>query len=257
MALWVSDYLGDTSNLRAAQHGAYLLLMMHYWQHEGLPDCDEELSAIARMSADEWAKHKPVLQRFFHSGWKHKRIDAEIAEAKEKYSKRAAAGQRGGKQKASNATPADLAMLNQPQSQPHITAAATRARAELDLIESQIREATGLTDNPSPSLCNLAPILGLLDAGFSLDDEILPALRARGPTKRVTSWAYFVPIIHEYRQSRDAARNFQTAEVIHVGNRFRSQESGLAAAIRKAREFGRTSDSGDAPVSENAVADGG
>lgn len=137
------------------------------------------------------------------------------------------------------------------------TAAAPRDRPELDLIESQIREAAGLSDNPSPSLCNLAPILGLLDAGFSLDDEILPALRARGPTKRVTSWAYFVPIIHEYRQSRDAARNFQTAEVIHVGNRFRNQESGFAAAIRKAREYGRTGDSGDATVSENAAADGG
>lgn len=137
------------------------------------------------------------------------------------------------------------------------TAAATRARPELEQIERQLREATGLTDNPSPSLCNLAPILGLMDAGFSLDDEILPAIRARGPTKRVTSWAYFVPVIHEYRQSRDAARNFQTAEVIHVGNRFRSQEFGLAAAIRKAREYGRTGNSGDAPVSENAVADGG
>ena len=50
MPLYVGDYRADTTHLNATQHGAYLLLIMHYWQHGGLPDDDEQLARIACMS---------------------------------------------------------------------------------------------------------------------------------------------------------------------------------------------------------------
>jgi uncharacterized protein YdaU (DUF1376 family) len=88
MPLYVADYLADTAHLNAAQSGAYLHLIMHYWQKGCLPADDESLMRIARMTAVEWKKNKGTLRTFFQDGWKHKRIDDELAHALEVSSKR-------------------------------------------------------------------------------------------------------------------------------------------------------------------------
>ena len=96
MPLYVGDYLGDTGHLTTAQHGAYLLLMMHYWRKGELPDGDRQLSKITKLPLKTWCEYRPTLQDFFHSGWKHKRIDAELERMMRVSEKRAIAGQKGG-----------------------------------------------------------------------------------------------------------------------------------------------------------------
>jgi uncharacterized protein YdaU (DUF1376 family) len=96
MPLYVGDYLGDTGHLTTAQHGAYLLLMMHYWRKGELPDDDRQLSKITKLPLRTWCEYRPTLQDFFHEGWKHKRIDAELARMMRVSEKRAVAGQKGG-----------------------------------------------------------------------------------------------------------------------------------------------------------------
>lgn len=125
MPWYIADYLADTAHLRAAQSGAYLHLIMHYWQRGGLPGENVQLAAIARMSDAEWKKARPIIEPFFQMpGWKHKRVEEELAKSQAKYDARAAAGKKGGeakaeaKQKPSNATANDEAGLNQPLSQP-------------------------------------------------------------------------------------------------------------------------------------------
>jgi uncharacterized protein YdaU (DUF1376 family) len=96
MPLYVGDYLGDTGHLTTAQHGAYLLLMMHYWRKGELPDDDRQLSKITKLPLKTWSEYRPILHDFFYEGWKHKRIDAELAKMLRVSQKRAIAGQKGG-----------------------------------------------------------------------------------------------------------------------------------------------------------------
>src|SRR4051812_24233560 len=95
MPLYIGDYRADTTHLNAAQHGAYLMLIMHYWQQGELPDDDEQLARIACMSIGEWRKNRAVIRAFFGEGWRHKRIDHEIDRAIEKHQSRAKAGKKG------------------------------------------------------------------------------------------------------------------------------------------------------------------
>jgi uncharacterized protein YdaU (DUF1376 family) len=100
MPLHVGDYLKETTHLNAPQHGAYLLLIMHYWANRSLPDDDEQLARIARMRLTQWRKARPILQAFFHDGWRHKRIEKEIAKAMERCEKFARAGRASGESRA-------------------------------------------------------------------------------------------------------------------------------------------------------------
>lgn len=122
MPLYVADYLADTGHLSAAEHGAYLLLIMHYWQNGGLPNEDRRLARIARMSAAEWDDARETLFDMFEDCWRHHRIDAELKaaqeiseKAKEKAAKR---WQKNGTAPAdAEAMPVHMPETCQPQSQ--------------------------------------------------------------------------------------------------------------------------------------------
>ncbi len=80
MPLYVADYLADTTHLSAAEHGAYLLLIMNYWQKGGLPKDEALLARICRMSSREWSKSRGVILELFHrKAWWDDKTPAEHA----------------------------------------------------------------------------------------------------------------------------------------------------------------------------------
>ena len=98
MQLYVSDYLADTAHLTAQQHGAYMLLLMNYWQRgKALDNSNERLSHVARLSPEEWADTKPTLEEFFmveDNVWTHARVEDDLAKIREKSVKASFAGRR-------------------------------------------------------------------------------------------------------------------------------------------------------------------
>lgn len=87
-----------------------------------------------------------------------------------------------------------------PAQHPEPSAAARRGKSDLDRIESLCRQAAGLENAISPELFNLSPIIALLDAGYSLEGDVLPVLKAKAG-KSARSWKFFVAAIEENRAS--------------------------------------------------------
>jgi len=84
MPVDIGAYRRDTAHLGALEHGAYLLLLFHYWVSSNkLPTDDQQLSRIACCTPDEWKRVKPVVSKFFGKGWRGQiRADKELKKAK-------------------------------------------------------------------------------------------------------------------------------------------------------------------------------
>jgi uncharacterized protein YdaU (DUF1376 family) len=170
MPLYVADYLADTSHLRAAQSGAYIHLIMHYWQHGGLPSDDAQLAAITRMSDLEWRKARPLIETFFQEGWKHKRVDEELAKSLAKYELRAAAGRAGGNAKTNGKQSASNAAVLPEQ---------TPSKPEANFYQPQPQPQPQPPSKASAPLSADAPERGkslISQDAFAICDEVLKAM---------------------------------------------------------------------------------
>ena len=92
MPVYVADYLADTGHLSTVEHGAYWLLLLHYWRNgDVLPDDPAALCRITKLTREEWERHSDTLRALFQpKGGKlvHKRVEKELAEAFERMSAR-------------------------------------------------------------------------------------------------------------------------------------------------------------------------
>ena len=99
MPLYIGRYLGDTMHLTYDQHGAYLLLLMHYWRKGPLPDDDRQLAAIAKVPTKLWRGMAGIIRAFFtreDDGNLHqKKADEERGRRQEISGKRSTAGKVG------------------------------------------------------------------------------------------------------------------------------------------------------------------
>jgi uncharacterized protein YdaU (DUF1376 family) len=216
MQLYVSDFVGDTMHLSTEQIGAYMLLLMAMWNAGGkLPADDQKLARVVRMSVKKWKAISADLMSFFDEDGEsicHHRLTKELQKSESKSQSRASAGAKGGAAKAlkdKDAGVANASRLPQhlPDTRNHIAASQQRAP---DLVD-RLAEAAGIRGNLPPGLAFPGEIIGLMQAGFDLDADILPAIRAR-PNSKVRSWAYFVPQIREAAERKSGAASIPAPE---------------------------------------------
>jgi uncharacterized protein YdaU (DUF1376 family) len=143
MPLYIADYLADTAHLTTAEHGAYLLLIMHYWRNEGLPTDEDQLRRITRMSARAWAASRDNLRSLFSPEWRHTRVDHELAQAIEKSRVNSANAKR------SHTVRNQVAAVSQERSQTHSQSqleSKKDAPKQVPLFEIASRETTDEAD---------------------------------------------------------------------------------------------------------------
>lgn len=132
MPLYVADYLADAAHLSTLEHGAYLLLIMTYWQRgKALPDDDKKLARIARLQPEEWAGIRDEMAEFFDVDdgvWTHKRIDAELEKVRDKSEK----AKRGGKARAQQERTERSANAKQTLSERSANAERTSSHTDTD-----------------------------------------------------------------------------------------------------------------------------
>lgn len=93
----VGEYLAGTAHLSTEEHGAYLLLQLHYWIHGRLPSDDRSLAQISRNSPKKWKGMRETISPFFNGDWSgHPRLDADLLKARQISMKRRINGAKGG-----------------------------------------------------------------------------------------------------------------------------------------------------------------
>jgi uncharacterized protein YdaU (DUF1376 family) len=84
----IADFRAEMLLLTPAQRGAYISLLMYYWENEGLPDDDHALAKIAGMRLEHWLRHRSSVGKLFSPSWGHKRMNSMLTEWLEKSNKR-------------------------------------------------------------------------------------------------------------------------------------------------------------------------
>lgn len=106
MPLYIGDYRRDTAHLSTLEHGAYMLLIMHYWETGPLPVDRVRLARIAGLTVKRFNPVWVSLRGFFTEAnaeqlpskcFRHKRIDQERENAERVSFQRSLAGFKGGK----------------------------------------------------------------------------------------------------------------------------------------------------------------
>jgi len=103
MPFTIGHYVRDTMDLTTTEHGAYLLLTMHYWCRGPLPTEPSRLAIITKQTLTAWNRMAGTILAFFKEGddgrLHHKRLDSERERCADVSDKRSEAGRAGAEAK--------------------------------------------------------------------------------------------------------------------------------------------------------------
>ena len=104
--LYIADYQADTAHLTLEQKGAYMELIMNYWQTEKpLNNSDDRLASVLKISKRRFQTMKKLLAEFFTVEgdiWTHGRIESDLESVLKKSRKASYAASEGARKRAND-----------------------------------------------------------------------------------------------------------------------------------------------------------
>lgn len=124
LPLFTDAYMADTRHLSAAQHGAYLLLLMTAWRMPDckLPDDDVFLSRCASMDSRSWKTNRDVIMAFWKQDEQKKWYQGRLLDERKYVDDRRHKNSQAGKSSALkrlNRGSTTVPTKRQPESNPH------------------------------------------------------------------------------------------------------------------------------------------
>ena len=95
MPVFPADELAEASLLTTEETRALHLLKWVYWLQGGLPDDDDRLARLAKVSPERWPGIRAAIAPLFAEGWRHPRLDEQRIQAQGHRDKKAAGRQEG------------------------------------------------------------------------------------------------------------------------------------------------------------------
>jgi len=154
MPIFIGDYLSATTELNAAEHGAYLLLLMHYWQKDG--QIGSDIDRLARVCRSDPETCSFILGSYFSlidGNYKNKRADIEIENAKKRRFAAAENGKKGGRppkitQKKATGYPEKSYGLAKPKAKPNPEKSSSPSPSYIDITD--VISNTNAHSDPAP-----------------------------------------------------------------------------------------------------------
>lgn len=147
MPVYIGDYLGDTIELSAEEHGAYLLLLMHYWLKKG--EIGDDVIRLARVCKVDEKTCSFILGYYFtheNGNYRNKRADIEMANAESKRLAATENGKKGGRPPKNNPEITDSFFVGIPRRNPQESSSPPPSSLQ---EEREEEEATGEPSHPS------------------------------------------------------------------------------------------------------------
>lgn len=149
---YIGDYMKKTGTLSIAEHGAYCLMLQHYYATEAPLPVGRDLYHLLRaLSKQEREAVDLVASRYWlqtESGLVHERADEEIQKAASAREKHAECGKKGGRPR--NQTETNLVSETKPNTKPNEKPTNTNTNTPPSLRSGGVARGTRLPPNWEP-----------------------------------------------------------------------------------------------------------
>jgi uncharacterized protein YdaU (DUF1376 family) len=173
------EFFSKANLLSDAQGMALLRLIWSYWENGALPDDDQKLARIARMTPKQWSRSRAAISEFFGDGWTSERLDLELEKTINLSNKNREKAELGHSLRRARVEP-------EQEPRQYNTHLHLQSQGVVDVVEARAREGTRTIEEAFNEEARTLAVAFLKAAGFG-DHAGAPPTWS-GVTESAASW---------------------------------------------------------------------